>query len=387
MKQGYRIFLGSLMAVTVLLVGYILLKVESRGLVEPLGWLLMGSAVYMEVMQMFYDDQVSMSFSGPLTILAVATQPFWFVLIMIILFTSSGKLFQKYYYHEQENFLDIKWFFNLTQYIFIAALIRWLFFGIYPASFSGMFSWMMASLLYIVVNVFLVGTMISLYTGNNGFKSYTTATISLFIYYHVTFTLLLMYVQAVGGIFGVLLIMMALMPMQGEILRRSSARKLNPMLIQDELTGAFNRGFMQRKITEWLHHKRPFAVLFIDLDDFKYINDTYGYAVGDQILMHFVSRLKEDLRLEDRVVRYGGDEFCVLFQNAEEAQRVHERWKDIWLKYFLENGAAIQYGFSSGIAEYTCEDEMTFFEFLDKIDQQMYVEKRKKTNRTDQELA
>ena len=91
--------------------------------------------------------------------------------------------------------------------------------------------------------------------------------------------------------------------------------------------------------------------------------------------------------MEDRVVRYGGDEFCILFQNVEEAQRVHERWKDTLLNCSLENGVPIQYGFSSGIAEYTCEDEITFFEFLDKVDQQMYEEKRRKANRTDREIS
>ncbi len=387
MKREYRIFLGSLMAVTALLVARILLKQESGGSVEPLGWLLVGSAVYMEVMQMFYDDQISLSFSGPLTILAVATQPFWFVLLMILLFTSSGKLFQKYYYHEQEHFFDIKWCFNLTRFIFIAALIRLLFFGINPVSASGIFSWTMASLLFIVVNALLVGTKISLYTQTYRLKSYTATTTILSIYYHVAITLLLVYVEAVGGNVGVLMIMMALLPMQGEILRHSGVHKLNPTLIQDELTGAFNRRFMQRKITEWLHHKHPFAVWFIDMDDFKKINDTHGHVIGDHILIHFVSQIKEDLRKEDQIVRYRGDEFCILFQNAEEAQRVHARWKDTWLKYRAESGETIRYGFSSGIAEYTCEDEMTFFEFLDTVDRQMYEEKRKKAKRTNLEIS
>lgn len=387
MKRGYKFYLGCLIGITGMLI-YILLRGESgRNGVDPLGWILLGTAVYTEVMQMFFDEDVTMSLSGPMTILAIATQPFWFVVVMIAAFTSAGKLFQKYYYHEQERFFDIKWLFNLTQFIFIAGLVKFFFGDVDSTSMMGMLQWVMASCMYTGVNILLMGFMITLYQGHNGFSVYYSRSALLFLYFHMAITILMIYVHAVGGLLGTVLVFLVLIPMQGEILQRASIHKLNPMLIQDELTGAFNRGFMQRKVTEWLHHQTEFAVLFMDLDGFKNINDSYGHVIGDQILIHFVEQIQQDLRKGDRVVRYGGDEFCILFQSPEEARRVHLRWKEIWLQYELAEGDEIRYTFSSGILEYEDAEEMTFFEFMDRVDRQMYEEKRKKAKQQDPQIS
>ena len=83
--------------------------------------------------------------------------------------------------------------------------------------------------------------------------------------------------------------------------------------IHDPLTGALNRLFLDR------HMKTPtdefgesFAMIYIDLDGFKKINDTYGHESGDSILRVIVQRLKRRIRMEDIVVRVGGDEFVVI---------------------------------------------------------------------------
>lgn len=83
--------------------------------------------------------------------------------------------------------------------------------------------------------------------------------------------------------------------------------------VHDPLTGALNRLFLER-YSQGLHREfgDSFALVYIDLDDFKTINDKYGHEYGDSVLRVIVQRLKRRIRMEDVVVRVGGDEFIVI---------------------------------------------------------------------------
>lgn len=92
----------------------------------------------------------------------------------------------------------------------------------------------------------------------------------------------------------------------------------------DSLTALLNRDRFDRHlcaaITGAAESGERVAVLFIDLDDFKQINDTHGHQAGDAVLKTIASRLRRTLRNEDRVARYGGDEFAVLLNGAHDRQ-------------------------------------------------------------------
>jgi len=91
----------------------------------------------------------------------------------------------------------------------------------------------------------------------------------------------------------------------------------------DMITGIPNRrSFMdqaEKRHAEWLRYKRPYAVLMIDLDKFKQINDTYGHPAGDQVLISVASALRQHTRCEDIVGRMGGEEFSALLVGVSEA--------------------------------------------------------------------
>ncbi|MEA3323510.1 MAG: GGDEF domain-containing protein [Patescibacteria group bacterium] len=97
--------------------------------------------------------------------------------------------------------------------------------------------------------------------------------------------------------------------------------QLEALLDRDPLTGAYNRNFLQSTATkivaERLRTHRSWGVLMIDVDFFKMINDTHGHATGDMMIRAVTDALQNSSREGDFVVRYGGDEFCVLACNVD----------------------------------------------------------------------
>lgn len=93
--------------------------------------------------------------------------------------------------------------------------------------------------------------------------------------------------------------------------------------VVDPLTGAMNRAFLQRFFTGMKHDfGTHFAVVFVDLDNFKSINDQYGHQVGDAILGLVVQRLKRRIRIDDVIIRTGGDEFIVILGSMKNSEEI-----------------------------------------------------------------
>ncbi|NEU30582.1 diguanylate cyclase [bacterium LRH843] len=99
---------------------------------------------------------------------------------------------------------------------------------------------------------------------------------------------------------------------------REANAKLQELAYHDPLTGAANRLLLKEKFNLLKHTKvHSIALLFIDMNGFKKINDTYGHEVGDQLLKRIVSRLNSVLRDTDLLCRLGGDEFVILSSNID----------------------------------------------------------------------
>ena len=93
----------------------------------------------------------------------------------------------------------------------------------------------------------------------------------------------------------------------------------------DELTGLANRGELMRRLSSALPQASPgagIAVLFLDLDKFKEVNDTFGHQAGDEVLTIIAERLEGCLRAQDHLARLGGDEFCVLLTEIRDTEEV-----------------------------------------------------------------
>ena len=105
---------------------------------------------------------------------------------------------------------------------------------------------------------------------------------------------------------------------------RQDERSLYEAAQLDSLTGAYARGFaiavMQRALARAEDEDRPLAVLMVDLDHFKRINDAHGHALGDRVLRHTTHAIQSTLRSDDIVGRFGGEEFVVLLPGADLKQ-------------------------------------------------------------------
>ena len=110
-------------------------------------------------------------------------------------------------------------------------------------------------------------------------------------------------------------------------LLKHAVTKAHRFAYHDELTGLPNRRLLRDRFNQIVHrgirHHERVAMLFIDLDDFKSINDTFGHAVGDSVLEEVATRLTDCIRASDTACRYGGDEFIVLLPEIKGQENVN----------------------------------------------------------------
>ncbi len=102
------------------------------------------------------------------------------------------------------------------------------------------------------------------------------------------------------------------------------AQRMYQAVLRDALTGAFNRRYLFQRLNSELafsiRHKSPLALCFIDIDHFKQVNDTYDHQCGDAVLCQVVQLIERNIRTEDVVARFGGEEFAIIGRASSEEQ-------------------------------------------------------------------
>lgn len=131
----------------------------------------------------------------------------------------------------------------------------------------------------------------------------------------------------------------------------------------DALTGVANRGGFDKRIVEEVAHSRrikyPLSLLFVDVDKFKTVNDTFGHEAGDNVLRAVADAMKSRVRQTDYIARYGGDEFVVLLPDtpADEAKRLAEELLDnVRDSGFHDRGEPVEITLSIGVTEVKAQD-------------------------------
>jgi diguanylate cyclase (GGDEF)-like protein len=170
--------------------------------------------------------------------------------------------------------------------------------------------------------------------------------------------------------------------LKAAVKQRIRADRLYDLSILDPLTGLHNRRFGEQRLAEEVarseRNSDPLAVLLLDLDYFKDINDQFGHAAGDTALKEFSRRLKRAIRACDIPVRIGGDEFLIILPECprEKIDAILDR---IGSPQIRLNHQVISIRYSVGRAHYqTCDTSQSM---LERADQILYAEKA--SRRTD----
>jgi diguanylate cyclase (GGDEF)-like protein len=158
-----------------------------------------------------------------------------------------------------------------------------------------------------------------------------------------------------------------------------TVRRLNELVTKDDLTLSYNRRFFEEYLLEELERARrynkPVSLIFLDLDGLREVNNRFGHAQGSRTLQEAAARIMNAVRSIDKVVRYGGDEFCIILPETETkgalevAERVRQRLAAT--PFLLEDTGGIEVTGSFGVASYPTH-AITKEELVAKADEAMY---------------
>ncbi len=163
--------------------------------------------------------------------------------------------------------------------------------------------------------------------------------------------------------------------------------ELQEQATHDQLTGLYNRRFLDiieaRELALCKRESKHLAVIMVDVDHFKKVNDSYGHPAGDEVLKRLASLLLEKVRATDVVCRYGGEEFLLLLPNMPPANallRANE-WRTAFAREIVQLGdIGVQATVSMGIASSPLHGEV-FAELIRCADQALYRAKEEGRNR------
>ena len=160
---------------------------------------------------------------------------------------------------------------------------------------------------------------------------------------------------------------------------RVRERLLQDQAHHDVLTGLANRNLLSDRFNFTVERAKrsgkSFALLMVDLNDFKTVNDKYGHAAGDAVLIAMARRLVGALRAADTVARLGGDEFVLIIESIEDAQELNhigqKLFETLSEPIILDSGVVVNNGASVGLAMYP-DDGADMNDLLNFADQAMY---------------
>jgi diguanylate cyclase (GGDEF)-like protein/PAS domain S-box-containing protein len=175
--------------------------------------------------------------------------------------------------------------------------------------------------------------------------------------------------------------------------RKRVERALLELSVRDELTGLYNRRELNRllldEVNRYRRYRRPAALVLVDIDHFKLINDTYGHQAGDMVLRRVAELMQSQLRASDRVARFGGEEFAIVLPETTSSE-AHDVAEDLRrslaalrCKYVLGDGTAVDLAVTVSLGVAGLLDDMSGVDdWVESADAALYFSKRTGRNKT-----
>ena len=167
---------------------------------------------------------------------------------------------------------------------------------------------------------------------------------------------------------------------------QAELEKASTLVRHDQLTGALNRRGLEEAVENEVaraqRRKSPLCVALLDIDNFKKLNDTLGHEAGDAALIHLVTVVRETLRPQDTLARFGGEEFIVLLPDTpvDDAKTALIRLqRELTKRIFLADNEKVLITFSAGVTEYRADDSQATV--TKRADAAMYAAKKAGKNR------
>lgn len=157
-------------------------------------------------------------------------------------------------------------------------------------------------------------------------------------------------------------------------------RHWKSLSVRDELTGLYNKRFfngqLNVEISRSIRTGEPFCLIFIDLDNFKMVNDTLGHPKGDAFLIKICRQISLKIRPTDFACRIGGDEFAVILPatSLPDSIKIADRWHRLILQ--AASGIHLPVSSSMGLDEFNPSGKLSAQEFINKVDQFLYQAKK-----------
>lgn len=162
------------------------------------------------------------------------------------------------------------------------------------------------------------------------------------------------------------------------VLSKSYDKKMELLIYYDELTKLPNRKMLSKKVKELKVINKEFALIFLDLNKFKQVNDLFGHLTGDELLKSFSNKVKSAIKDDDMIIRYSGDEFIILYTDYKDEEELisfyHNKIIELFNKPIAINKNNISIEFSAGVAIYP-KDGADLDELINKSDFMMYENK------------
>jgi len=154
-------------------------------------------------------------------------------------------------------------------------------------------------------------------------------------------------------------------------------KEANYKSTHDLLTNLFNREYFIKQINRFFKNNEQFIVAFVDLDNFKYVNDTFGHDIGDEILKNTAEIIRRNIKGKDIAARFGGDEFVIALLDCdiECGKKILENIKDEINKFFEDYKVTASIGIASS------KEAKNYEELLKLSDKRMYKSKRDGKNK------